>query len=112
MLCTPPARTPPAATPARSAEPDEVGKSSVASDVICSAPGLLLLVYGLRRREVLGLSWRDLDLENGVIRIRQQLVRIGGRLRLGPVKTSAGRRELPLIGIAVDALIEQAQMRI
>lgn len=73
---------------------------------------VLLLVYGLRRGEVLGLSWRDIDLENGVIRIRQQLVRVGGRLRLGSVKTAAGRRELPLIGIAIDALIEHAQMRI
>ena len=44
---------------------------------------VLLLVYGLRRGEVLGLSWRDVDTGNGVIRIRQQLVRAGGRLRLG-----------------------------
>ena len=73
---------------------------------------VLLLVYGLRRGEVLGLSWRDVDTGNGVIRIRQQLVRAGGRLRLGPVKSAAGRRELPLIGIANDVLGKQADMRI
>jgi integrase len=73
---------------------------------------VLLLIYGLRRGEVLGLSWRDVDTGNGVLRIRQQLVRAGGRLRLGPVKTAAGRRELPLIGIVNDVLARQAEMRI
>jgi integrase len=73
---------------------------------------VLLLAYGLRRGEVLGLSWQDVDMGNGVIRIRQQLVRAGGRLRLGPVKSAAGRRELPLIGIAHDVLGKQADMRI
>jgi integrase len=73
---------------------------------------VLLLVYGLRRGEVLGLSWKDVDLEQGVIRIRQQLFRVSGRLQLGPVKTAAGRRDLPLLGIARDALIRQASLRI
>jgi len=59
---------------------------------------VLLLVYGLRRGEVLGLSWRDVDLEHDVVQIRQQLQRVRGRLRLGPVKTNAGRRDLPLLG--------------
>jgi integrase len=36
---------------------------------------VLLLVYGLRRGEVLGLSWRDADFEHGIIKVRQQLVR-------------------------------------
>lgn len=73
---------------------------------------VILLLYGLRRGEVLGLSWRDVDSEQGVIRIRQQLIRAGGRLQLGPVKTSAGRRELPLLGLAVHVLADHAGMRI
>jgi integrase len=73
---------------------------------------VLLLAYGLRRGEVLGLSWKDVDLDQGVIRIRQQLFRVGGRLRLGPVKTAAGRRDLPLLGIAGDALTWRASLRI
>ncbi len=73
---------------------------------------VLLLVYGLRRGEVLGLSWKEVDLEQGVIRIRQQLFRVSGRLQLGPVKTAAGRRDLPLLGIARDALIRQASLRV
>jgi len=73
---------------------------------------VLLIVYGLRRGEVLGLSWRDVDMEEGVIRIRQQLLRASGRLQLGPVKTAAGRRELPLLGVARDVLTAQADMQV
>jgi hypothetical protein len=44
---------------------------------------------------VLGLRWADVDLEAGVIRIRQQLQRVGGALRTGPVKTRGGNRDRP-----------------
>jgi len=54
---------------------------------------MLLLLYGLRRGEVLGLRWRDVDEEDGEIRIRQQAQRIKGELRFYPVKTAAGRRD-------------------
>ena len=37
---------------------------------------VLLLVYGLRRGEVLGLSWHDVDFDGGTLRIRQQLLRV------------------------------------
>jgi len=65
-----------------------------------------LLAYGLRRGEVLGLSWDDVDFGQGLIHIRRQVVRAGGQLHLGTVKTTAGVRELPLLGIAREALIE------
>ena len=73
---------------------------------------VLVLVYGLRRGEVLGLSWRDVDLEHDVIHIRQQLQRVRGRLLLGPVKTNAGRRDLPLLGVARSALLQHAELKI
>jgi integrase len=65
---------------------------------------VLLLLYGLRRGEVLGLRWADVDLEDAEIRIRQQIGRVNGELRIGPVKTSAGRRELPILPLAADML--------
>ena len=40
---------------------------------------MLLLLYGLRRGEVLGLRWGDVDLDDGEIRIRQQIQRDQGR---------------------------------
>ena len=65
---------------------------------------MLLLLYGLRRGEVLGLRWRDVDEEDGEIRIRQQVQRSKGELRFYPVKTAAGRRDLPLLPIAQSML--------
>jgi integrase len=70
---------------------------------------VLLLVYGLRRGEVLGLAWDDVDLADDVLRVGWQLQRIDHQLARVPVKTAAGRRELPLVPIACDALIEQAE---
>jgi integrase len=65
---------------------------------------VLLLLYGMRRGEVLGLRWQDIDLEAQVIHVRQQIHRDQGQLHIGPVKTRAGSRDLPLIGLARHAL--------
>ena len=37
---------------------------------------ILLLTCGLRRGELLGLQWQDVDLENGIIKIRHTLSRL------------------------------------
>lgn len=65
---------------------------------------LLLFLYGLRRGEVLGLRWKDVDFERGELRIRNQLHRANGMTRQGPVKTKAGQRDLPLVRLTRDAL--------
>jgi integrase len=65
---------------------------------------VLLLLYGLRRGEALGLPWSDIDLNRKVIHVRQQIQRVSGELHIGPVKTRAGARNLPLLGLASDAL--------
>jgi integrase len=64
---------------------------------------VLLLLYGMRRGEVLGLRWSDIDA--GTIRVREQVQRIKGELLTGPVKTRAGKRDLPLLSLAEDALM-------
>jgi integrase len=65
---------------------------------------LLLALYGLRRGEVLGLRWDDIDIPNRRLRIRQQLQRYDGQIQLGPVKTHAGQRDLPLLNVVVARL--------
>jgi integrase len=65
---------------------------------------LMLLLYGLRRGEVLGLRWRDVDEDDGEIRIRQQVQRMRGELQLYSVKSAAGRRDLPLLPVALTVL--------
>lgn len=64
----------------------------------------MLLLYGLRRGEVLGLRWCDIDFSRNQIHVRQQLQRIGKVLQQGPVKTAAGRRDLPLLALVRDEL--------
>ncbi|HEY2508909.1 MAG TPA: hypothetical protein VGI58_20520 [Streptosporangiaceae bacterium] len=64
----------------------------------------LLLLYGMRRGEMLGLPWHDIDLDRGPLHVRQQLQRVSGELHIGPVKTRAGARDLPLLGLASAAL--------
>jgi integrase len=65
---------------------------------------VLQLLYGMRRGEVLGLRWQDVDRGSRMIRIRQQVHRAQGQLHIGPVKTKAGNRDLPLLGLADAAL--------
>jgi len=69
---------------------------------------VLLILCGLRRGEVLGLRWADIDFDARTIHISQQIQRIRGELVLGPVKTHAGRRTVPLLDLACQALTLQA----
>jgi integrase len=64
----------------------------------------LTLIGGLRRNEVLGLRWCDVDLDNGWLFIRQGLKDVNGKLHVGPVKTKAGERNVKLPAAVVDML--------
>jgi integrase len=70
---------------------------------------VLLIFYGLRRGEAVGLRWDDINLDSGTIQIRQQLQRIRGELFLAPVKTHAGKRDLSLLQVVRQALDDQAE---
>lgn len=65
---------------------------------------VLLLTLGLRRGEVLGLGWHDVDLDAGMVRIEWQVQRVGGHLVRRETKTPTSDATLPLPGIAVTAL--------
>jgi integrase len=71
---------------------------------------VLIVYYGLRRGELLGLRWRDIDFSARVIAVRQQLVRVGGGIQCGPLKTRASRRDLPLLDVA-EAELRRQQAR-
>lgn len=75
-------------------------------------PGFaLLLLYGFRRGELLGLRWQDIDFATDEIHVRQQLQRVGRRLYFGPVKTTAGERDLPLPPMARQLLLTELESR-
>lgn len=59
-------------------------------------PLLLAGWCGLRSGEVRGLRVRDLDLDAGVVQVRQAVVRLKGRLIIQPPKTAAGVRDVAI----------------
>jgi len=67
-----------------------------------------LAMTGCRRGEALGLTWRDLDIENGRVAIVRALVPIAGKLVETEPKTKRGRRLIALDGETVAVLREQA----
>ena len=65
----------------------------------------VLAVYlGLRRGEVLGLRWANVDLEEGSLQVTHTLQRVGGVLRFQPPKTRHSRRTIPLPVPCLEAL--------
>jgi integrase len=87
-------------------------------------PWLVLATTGMRRGEVLGLRWRDIDLDAGRLTIRQTITLVDHKIVIAPrTKTGNGRaidldaatvaelrahrawqaRELLLLGIRADA---------
>jgi integrase len=51
---------------------------------------------GLRRGEVFGLRWQDVDFQKNVLRIRQNLKTPGGKPVLGELKTRHSKRDIPM----------------
>ncbi len=47
---------------------------------------------GLRRSEILGLQWEDIDLKIGALTVKRSLVRIKGGYKLGAPKTKKSKR--------------------
>jgi integrase len=61
----------------------------------------LALALGLRREEVLGLRWADVD---DAVHVVRTLTAAAGKLHFGPPKSVAGRRDLPLPAFVAKAL--------
>ncbi len=56
----------------------------------------LLLTRGLRRGELCGLRWDDVDLDGSSVRVVRTRVLVDGRPEESLPKTAAGRRAVPL----------------
>lgn len=56
---------------------------------------------GMRLSELRGLSWGDVDLNAGEIHVRQ---RAAGWQKLGPTKSKAGMRDIPLAPMVINTL--------
>ncbi len=67
---------------------------------------MLAVHTGIRRGELLGLKWEDVDLDGSTIRVRRTLTRVenGRRLAIGEPKTKKSRRTVRLTHLAMEAL--------
>ncbi len=68
------------------------------------AAWLLAVSTGMRRGEVLGLPWSDVDLAAARLAVRQTLVLVDGRPALSEPKTPRSRRTIDLDARTVDEL--------
>lgn len=67
---------------------------------------LIAITLGLRRGEVCGLSWRDIDFDNNVVDVCHSYDQLGN---LKETKTKSGMRLLPLPKVTRDALLIQKE---
>ncbi|ORB40940.1 tyrosine-type recombinase/integrase [Mycobacterium persicum] len=76
--------------------PDEAARfrTHISSDRLASC--WLLTLAGLRRSEVLGLRWADVDYDAGTITIAQGRVVVGGGTVTGAPKSTRSARKLPM----------------
>ena len=59
---------------------------------------------GMRRGEVLGLRWRDVDLDAGRVSVRQALVSVAYEVSISDVKTGSSRRTIDIDVVVVHVL--------
>jgi integrase len=59
-------------------------------------PTVLAAYTGMRRGEVLGLRWRDIDFDKGTLQIAQTIELIGGKICVTAPKTERSFRTINL----------------
>ena len=67
------------------------------------------LATGMRRGELLGLKWEDIDLAHGVIHIRRQVARLNGAVQEAPLKTKNSYRNISIGADAVELLKQKRE---
>ncbi len=73
---------------------------------------VVLLHTGLRISELCGLTTSDIDFEQGFIRVNHQISYEKGKYSISEPKTESGIREIPMIKIVREALLDEIKGRI
>jgi integrase len=84
--------------------PPPRGNARAGKETRAAPEGLYLRGVTLRREEVLGLRWTDVDLDAGRLSVRHTVTFADGQLHQGPPKSRAGERTIELPGFVTDAL--------
>jgi integrase len=85
-------------------EPREIARLATTIDPRYRAAVLVAAYGGLRAGELLGLRRQRVDLTAGRIEVAEIVVEVRGQITIGPPKTRAGQRTVPLPRVVVDAL--------
>ena len=64
----------------------------------------LVIFTGMRRGEVLGLRWEDLDLEENLFHVQRNITYTNNQPHIGTPKTRSGFRSVPIIPELLDFL--------
>jgi len=67
------------------------------------------LATGLRRGELLGLKWGDIDLKKGIIHVQRQILRQNGKVVEAPLKTKNSYRSIAIGAEAIEVLRDMDQ---
>ncbi|MBQ4074927.1 MAG: site-specific integrase [Clostridia bacterium] len=66
---------------------------------------VLMMFTGMRRGEVLGLRWEDIDMDHGLIHIQRNVTHSqGNKPIIGTTKSKSGKRDIPLDGYVIECL--------
>jgi integrase len=84
----------------------------VAADRLCAA-WMLFATTGMRRSEVAGLRWRDVDLDEGTVTVAQTATVVAGKVVWAEVaKTEAGERSFSLDPLTLAALRDRRKAQL
>jgi integrase len=87
----------------RVASPDEAAKLIDALPAADRALWSTAFYAGLRHGEIKALCWEEVDLANGLLRVRASWDQQAGRVE---PKSASGKRDVPIIGRLRDLLVE------
>lgn len=73
---------------------------------------ILAVMTGMRKGEIFGLQWEDINVAESVLALRRSLEEEGGKLRLKEPKTKQGRRAIILDELATKCLASRRQKAI
>ena len=69
-------------------------------------PALLMLYTGIRRGELIALTWNDIDFQNKTLTVSKSAYFTNNQPKEKPPKTKAGTRSIPIPDIAIGPLLE------
>lgn len=91
-------------------KPQEVGVLLEASQGHrLEIPILLAVTGGLRRSEIIGLRWSEVNLDAGTITVVRAIVPVKKGTVVGAPKTKNGRRTIPMPAMAIEKLREHRE---